>query len=170
MYCWRNVNWTVCLVAVRLCTAGGMWTELFVVLRWGYVLLAECELNCVRLRWGYILLAESELSPLWHSSSKLKGKLFFVGDYDGKSIITLLPNIITGLSVVLSFHPFDYIHPFIKSFFLQSIRPSFYPFFFTSFCLSILPSIHPSSIHPSTHQPIQPSTHFHHHPSIHPFN
>ena len=47
MYCWRIVNWTVCLFAVRLCTVGGMWTELCVWLRWGYVLLADCELNCV---------------------------------------------------------------------------------------------------------------------------
>ena len=47
MYCWRAVNWTVCLVAVRLCTAGGLWTELCVWLQLGYVLLACCELNCV---------------------------------------------------------------------------------------------------------------------------
>ena len=32
MYCWRIVNWTVRLVAVRLCTAGGFWTELCVFL------------------------------------------------------------------------------------------------------------------------------------------
>ena len=47
IYCWRAVNCTVCLVAVRLCSAGGLWTELCVSLRWEYVLLADCELNCV---------------------------------------------------------------------------------------------------------------------------
>jgi len=47
MYCWRIVNWTVCLFAVRLCTSGGLWTELCVFWRWGYLLLAGCELYCV---------------------------------------------------------------------------------------------------------------------------
>ena len=28
MYCWWIVNWTVCLVAVSLCTVGGFWKEL----------------------------------------------------------------------------------------------------------------------------------------------
>ena len=38
MYCWRIVNWTLCVVAVNLCIAGGLWTELCVWLRWDYVL------------------------------------------------------------------------------------------------------------------------------------
>jgi len=61
MYCWRIVNWTVCLFAVRLCTAGGLWTELCVCLQWGCVMLADCELKCVCLQWVYVLLADCEL-------------------------------------------------------------------------------------------------------------
>jgi len=47
MYCWRIVNWNVCLVTVRLCNTGGLWTELCVYLQWGYVMLADCKLNFV---------------------------------------------------------------------------------------------------------------------------
>jgi len=62
MHCWRVVNWTVCLVAVRLCTAGGLWTELCVWLQWGYVLLEYCELNCDWLQCVYIDLTDFDLS------------------------------------------------------------------------------------------------------------
>jgi len=40
-YCWRILNWTVCLVEVRLCTAGGFWTELCIWFQWGYILLSD---------------------------------------------------------------------------------------------------------------------------------
>jgi len=63
MYCWRAVNWTLCLFSVRLCTAGIFWTELCVCFRWVCVLLADCEINSVSvLRWDYILVAVSELN------------------------------------------------------------------------------------------------------------
>jgi len=80
MYCRRIVNWTVCLVEVRLCTAGGLWTEMCIWLLWGFKLLADCELNCVSgciavmycwrvwtelcvwLQLGYVLLVDCELN------------------------------------------------------------------------------------------------------------
>jgi len=85
MYCWRFVNWTVCLVAMRLCTAGGFWSELCVCLRWGYVLLAVCELNCVS-GCGEVIYCWRVLkwTPLWHSSSKLKREVILIRDYNGK--------------------------------------------------------------------------------------
>ena len=47
MYSWRIFNWTVSLVAMRLCSAGGFWTELCVWFQWYFVLLVVFELNCV---------------------------------------------------------------------------------------------------------------------------
>ena len=73
MYSWRIVNWTLCVVAVKLCTAGGLWTQLCAWLRWGYALVADCELNCVS-GCGEVMYSWRILNwtPLWHSSSKLK--------------------------------------------------------------------------------------------------
>jgi len=98
MYCWRTFSWTLCLVAMRLCTAGGLWTKLCVGLLWVYVILADFWLNavsgcnevmyycrifnwtvclfairlcradglwtelCVLLRWGKVLLADFVLN------------------------------------------------------------------------------------------------------------
>ena len=111
----------------------------------------------------------------------MKSKLIFVRDCNGKRIIKLWSNIITGLSVALSVQPFA-IDRFIKSFFCPSTRLSFYPFAFISAYLSIYLSIHPSILHrsikpsnlstiypsttPSIHPPIHPSIHLATHPLI----
>ena len=103
MYCWRIVNWTMCLFAVRLCTAGGLWTEQFVCLLWGQVILADCELNCVFVCGEVIYCCRIvKWTPLWHILPIPRGKLIYIRGYNGKNIIKLLINIITGLSFALS--------------------------------------------------------------------
>ena len=151
-YCWRIVKWTVCLFAVRLCTAGVLWAELCFWLQWGYVLLADCELNCVSVCSEVMYCWRTvNWTLLWHSSCKLKRKLIFHRDYNGKIHIKL-PNIIIGLSVAL--------FPCVR-----------YPSFYKIILYSIYPSIHPSVLHPSIHQPINLFNHppiYHNiHPSMH---
>ena len=78
MHSWRIVKWTVCVVAVRLCIADRLWTVLRVCLQWGYLLMADCEFNCVWLciagrywteqffwlRWVYVFLADCKLNSM----------------------------------------------------------------------------------------------------------
>ena len=121
-------------------------------------ILTDTEDGCV-LGCGEVMSCWRNLNwtPLWHSSSKLKRKLALVWDCNGKNIIKLLPNIISGLSLAHSFHPFA-INPFIKPFFRHpSIPPSIYSFLHLS-------------IHPSIHQQIQPSIHLPHQTYIHSFS
>ena len=152
---------TVCLVAVRLCTAAGFWTEL-----------------CVWLQWGYVLLADFELNTALTKLIKLKRKVILSETIIGRILLIhfqiLLRPVCRPFSptvrypsfykfILLSIHPSILLS--IRLYICQSVYASILP----STHLPIDPFYHPPIYHtipPSVHSPSNPSTH----PTTHPSN
>ena len=128
-----------------------------------------CVLGCGEIMYCWCIV---NWIPLWYNWSILKRKLIYVRCYVGKSIMKLLLNIITGLSVPLSLHPSAF-HPFINPFsFHPPIRPFIYLNLYPTVCRSIHQYINPSIkafIHPSINYPVHTSKYEPIHSCIHPF-